>query len=83
MLSVHVTVALLLLLLPCSSSALSVRSEVDLDPASKWVHCIDDGRLDIRWNLHASGKLHSGLQLPHQAEVLTAWQVFMLLDTNV
>jgi hypothetical protein len=71
MLSAHVTAAriglLLGLLLP-GSSALSI--DVDLDPESKWVHCIDDGRLNVRWSLHGSGKLHSGLQLPYQAEVL-------------
>lgn len=49
----------------------STSSTVDLQPHSKWIRCIDDGRLDIRWTVHGSGKLHSGVQLPHQAEVST------------
>jgi hypothetical protein len=27
----------------------STSSTMDLQPHSKWIRCIDDGRLDIRW----------------------------------
>jgi hypothetical protein len=47
----------------------SDRLDLDLLPNSKWIQCIEDGRQDIRWNLHGSGKLHSGLQLPAFAKV--------------
>lgn len=42
--------------------------EIDLAPTSKWTHCIDDGRLNVRLAVHGSGKLHAGLQLPEHAE---------------
>jgi hypothetical protein len=67
-----VLVASLLLQHTSASSSVAADIEsIDLQPHSKWIHCIDDGRLDIRWTVHGSGKLHSGVQLPQQVEVST------------
>jgi hypothetical protein len=69
--------ALLLALLhqACASSH-QVDTQVEIGPQSKWSHCIDDGRLNIKWTVHGSGKLNSGVSLPAQAEVRVAgWHI--------
>lgn len=61
--------ALLALLLQLAVVVCTERFEIDLAPASKWTHCIDDGRLNVLLAVHGgSGKLHAGLQLPEHAE---------------
>jgi len=54
------------------TAAASSIDDIELQPLSKWVHCIDDGRLDIKWEVHGEEKLQSGLALPDYAEVHTA-----------
>lgn len=80
MISIRLLVLLLLLALsvcshlgsPAAAAAATTGTtsiSVDLQPKSKWLQCIDDGRLNVRWSVHSNGKLHSGLQLPKNAEV--------------